>query len=145
MAANLRKSTQIKKGIEMADPKEQVELNRIAKQIIGCAYAVGKLLKYGYLEKVYEKALVYEIQKSGLKVRQQYGISVGYKDIVVGEYIADLLVEDCVLVELKTAKTMDGAHLAQCLNYLTATDLRICLLINFGEKGIEFKRLVNKF
>ena len=127
------------------EAKDRTELNRIAKQIVGCAHAVGKVLKYGYLEKVYERALVYEIQKSGLKVDQQYGISVGYKDIVVGEYMADLLVEGCVLVELKTAKTFEDSHVAQCLNYLTATDLRICLLINFGEKAIEFKRLVNKF
>ncbi|HTC21324.1 MAG TPA: GxxExxY protein [bacterium] len=129
----------------MDETVSRLELNRIARKIIGCAYEVGKHLKYGYLEKVYENALVYEIRKSGLKVQQQHGISVKYKDIIAGEYAADLLVESCVLVELKTAKAIDAAHIAQCLNYLTATDLRLGLLINFGEGKIEFKRLVHHF
>lgn len=112
----------------------RLELNKIARKVIGCAFEVGKHLKYGYLEKVYENALVYEIQKAGLKVDQQKSISVKYKDIVAGQYAADLLVESNVLIELKTAKCIDDSHVAQCLNYLTATDLRICILINFGEK-----------
>jgi GxxExxY protein len=70
---------------------------------------------------------------------------VKYKGIVAGEYIADLLVENQILVELKTAKAIEDSHIAQCLNYLTATDLRLCLLINFGESKIEFKRLVYRF
>lgn len=125
--------------------KSRFELNRIARTTIGCAYEVGKHLKYGYLEKVYENALAYEIRKAGLKVQQQQNIKVKYKDIVAGDYVADLLVEDCVLVELKTSKGIEDANIAQSLNYLTATDLRICLLINFGEKKIEFKRLVHRF
>lgn len=129
----------------MDQTKSRFELNRIARIIIGCAYEVGKHLKYGYLEKVYENALAYEIRKAGLKVRQQQSIKVNYKEIVAGDYVADLLAEECVLVELKTSKGIEDAHIAQSLNYLTATDLRICLLINFGEKKIEFKRLVHRF
>jgi GxxExxY protein len=124
---------------------QRTELNRIAKMVIGCAYEVGKHLKYGYLEKVYENALSYEIGKTGLKVEQQKNIIIKYKDTVVGNYVADLLIENSLLIELKTAKAIDQTHIAQCLNYLTATDLRICLLINFGESKIEFKRLVHKF
>ncbi len=123
----------------------QVELNRISKKIIGCVYEVGKILKYGYLEKVYENALVYELNKSGLKVKQQQPVTVKYKEIEVGSYIADLLVEESVLVELKSVKTIDSAHIAQCLNYLNATGLRLALVVNFGESKIEIKRLVKGF
>ena len=129
----------------MFENSSHLELNHISKKVIGCAYAVGKVLKYGYLEKVYENALAYEINKAGLKVQQQAPIVVKYKEMIAGEYVADLLVEDCFLIELKTAKAIDDTHIAQCLNYLTATGLKICLLINFGEHKIEIKRLVNNF
>ena len=99
----------------------RVQTNRITQKIIGCAYAVGKALKYGYLEKVYENALVYELTQNSLKVEQQKQITVMYKKVIVGEYSADLVVESLVLCELKTAKGIEDAHIAQCLNYLTAT------------------------
>jgi len=123
----------------------QTELNRISKKIIGCVYEVGKILKYGYLEKVYENALVYELNKAGLKVKQQQPVTVKYKEIEVGSYIADLLVEESVLVELKSVKTIDNAHIAQCLNYLKTTGLKLGLVVNFGESKIEIKRLVKGF
>ena len=125
--------------------KDRAELNLLARRIIVCSFEVAKHLKYGYLEKVYENAMAYELKKIGIKARQQYPIQVKYKEIIAGEYVADLLVEDKILVELKTASGIDGSHIAQCLNYLTATDLRLGLLINFGETKVEFKRLVNKF
>lgn len=120
-------------------------MNLLARRIIGCSFEVAKNLKYGYLEKVYENAMAYELKKIGIKAQQQYPIQVHYKEIVAGEYIVDLLVEEKILVELKTTSGIDNAHIAQCLNYLTATDLRLGLLINFGESKVEFKRLVNKF
>lgn len=129
----------------MEKQQTRVELNLLARKIVGCAFEVGKHLKYGYLEKVYENAMVYELKKIGLRVHQQYPIKVNYKEIVAGDYIVDLLTEEKVPVELKTAKNIDDAHIVQCLNYLTAADLRLGLLLNFGEKKIEFKRLVNKF
>jgi GxxExxY protein len=129
----------------MVNSVNRVELNRITKKIIGCAYAVGRILKFGYLEKVYENALANEISDAGLKVQQQKAIEVKYKGKTVGDFVADLLVEEKVLVELKTAKAIDEAHIAQCLNYLTSTGLKICLLINFGEQEIEIKRLVKDF
>ena len=118
-------------------------VNEITEKIIGCAYAVGNVLGCGFLEKVYENALAFEIRKAGLAVRQQHSIQVRYEGEVVGDFAADLLVEGVVLVELKVAKVLDDAHFAQCLNYLKATGLQVCLLINFGRPKVEVKRLVH--
>ena len=96
-------------------------------------------LGYGFLEKVYENAMVLELRRMGLKVEQQVLINVHYGDDVVGVYYADLVVEDVVLVELKAAKSIDPAHEAQLLNYLRATPYEVGLLLNFGPKA-SFKR-----
>ena len=120
-------------------------LNEICPTVIGCSYTVQNKLGTGFLEKVYENALAVELRRAGLFVEQQKGVKVVYDGIVVGEYCADLLVEHCVLVELKVVKEFDDIHMAQCLNYLKATGLRVCLLINFGAPSVEVKRLVNKF
>jgi GxxExxY protein len=116
------------------------ELNSLTEKIIGYAYTVGNTLGNGFLEKVYENALAHELRKKGIKVKQQEPIQVRY-DGVVGNFDADLLVENSVLVELKTVKNFDEAHLAQCLNYLKATGLPVCLLINFGKPRVEVKRV----
>ncbi len=129
----------------MLSNDDRQEMNKLTEKIIGCAYEVGRLLKYGYLEKVYENALAFEMTKVGLRVQQQEAIQVKYKEKVVGEYVVDLMVEDRVLVELKAAKAIEDIHVAQCLNYLTTTGLKICLLINFAESGVVVKRLVNDF
>ena len=118
-------------------------LNNLTSQIIRCAHEVSNSLGCGFLEKVYENALAHEIQKAGLRVIQQHPVQVFYDGVVVGEYVADLLVEDAVLVELKAAKNIDRVHLAQCLNYLKASGLRVCLLLNFGRPQVEIKRIVN--
>ncbi len=117
-------------------------LNLLSKRIIGCALIVSNELGSGFLEKTYENALAHELRKLGLIVEQQRGITVIYDGIVIGEYFADLLVEDVVLVELKIARALEDAHRAQCLNYLRATGRRLCLLINFGTPHIEIKRIV---
>ena len=96
-------------------------------------------LGYGFLEKVYENAMVLELRRMGLRVEQQVPINVYYGDAVVGVYYADLVVEDAVLVELKAAKSIDPAHEAQLLNYLRATPYEVGLLLNFGPKA-SFKR-----
>jgi GxxExxY protein len=119
----------------------QMEINQITEQIIGCAFTVGNKLGCGFLEKVYENALVHELRKSGLRVKQQFEINIYYDGIIVGEYAADLLVEGCVLVELKALRTMGDKEIAQCLNYLKATKLTLCLLINFGNPRVEVKRI----
>lgn len=119
-----------------------MEVNDITEKIIGCLYQVSNSLGCGFLEKVYENASGIAIAKAGLRVQQQFPIQVRYEGVVVGDYFADLLVEELVLVELKTVKAFDDVHTAQCLNYLRATGLPVCLLVNFYRPKIEIKRIV---
>jgi len=111
-------------------------------QIIGAAFEVQKILGYGFLEKVYENALIQELQLRGIRVATQYPIKVEYKGVEVGDYYADIIAENKVIVELKTGKTFNPIHEAQLLNYLKATGTKVGLLINFGEEKCEHKRLV---
>ncbi|MBI3912029.1 MAG: GxxExxY protein [Armatimonadetes bacterium] len=120
-------------------------LDGITEKVIGCAYKVGNALGCGFLEKVYENALCYELRKAGLAAEQQRALTVYYDGVVVGEYFADLVVEDSVLVELKAVKALDDVHAAQCLNYLKTTGLRVCLLINFGTPRVDIRRIVRNF
>lgn len=126
-------------------PSAVNDLDALTERIIGCAYDVANGLGAGFLEKVYENALRIELQRAGRAVLQQQPIPVIWRGEVVGDYYADLLVEGSVIVELKAARALDDIHLAQCLNYLKATGLKVCLLINFGKPKIEIKRLVNSF
>jgi GxxExxY protein len=118
-------------------------VNLLSNRIIGCAIAVMRELGTGFLEKVYENALIHELRKSGLSVSPQHRMVVLYDGVEVGSYTADLLVEDSVLVELKAARALDDVHRAQCLNYLKASGLNLCLLLNFGRPRLEIKRLAN--
>jgi GxxExxY protein len=124
---------------------DRQRLNELSEKVIGCAFKVGNALGCGFLEKVYENALAHEIRKAGLAVETQAPIKVHYDGIIVGEYAADLLVEACLLIELKAVKQFDDVHMAQCLNYLRATGLHLCLLINFGTPRVEVKRIVHNF
>jgi GxxExxY protein len=119
-------------------------LNALSEQIIRCAFTVSNTLGSGFLEKVYENALAHELRTTGLTVAQQFGISITYDGVVVGEYAADLLVEDAVLVELKAIGAFDDVHQAQCMNYLRATGLHLCLLLNFGKPRLDIRRIVYK-
>ena len=121
---------------------EGTAINQLSERIIGGAFKVANALGTGFLEKVYENALAHELRKVGLQVRQQVGVAVHYDGVVVGEYSADLLVEDTVIVELKAIKTLDPVHVAQGLNYLRATGLPLCLLLNFGTPRLQIRRLV---
>src|SRR5258708_38761019 len=121
---------------------ERDELNKLSETIIGCAFKVGNTLGCGFLEKVYENAMAFELRKAGLLVGQQVDISVNYDEIVVGSYEADLVVNGYVLVELKAVRDLNQIHRAQCLIYLRATGLKLCLLINFGNPRVEVKRIV---
>jgi len=120
-------------------------LDHITEKIIGCVHQVSNILGIGFLEKVYENALVVELTQAGLLVAQQRRIEVRYKDILVGDFVADLLVEECVIVEIKAVKALDDVHTAQCLNYLKATGLQVCLLVNFGAPKATVKRVVYGF
>jgi GxxExxY protein len=120
------------------------ELNELTEKIIGCAYVVGNLLGAGFLEKVYENALICELEREGLRVLQQKPKKIYYRDVLVGEYFADLLVNDRVLVELKATQNLEDVFYAQCLNYLKATGLEVCLLTNFGSAEVQIKRVSAK-
>ncbi|MEM6656237.1 MAG: GxxExxY protein [Planctomycetota bacterium] len=117
--------------------------NELTETIIGAAFRVQNSLGVGFLEKVYENALARELAKTGLGVEQQKPTKVWYDDAVVGEYVADLVVDSRVIVELKAVKALDNIHVAQCLNYLRATGLGLGLLLNFGSPRVEVKRLRN--
>ena len=118
------------------------DVNAITEKIIGCAYTVSNTLGIGFVEKVYENALVVATRKTGFLVEQQYPIKVVFDGVVVGEFFADLFIEKRVLVELKAVSTLLDEHTAQALNYLRATGAEVCLLINFGKPKIEIKRLL---
>ncbi len=114
-------------------------------KVIGCAFTVSNSLGAGFLENVYENALAHELRKNGLKVSQQQPIPVYYDGVLVGDYYADIIVENTVLVELKVVQRLDEIHMAQCLNYLRATGMPVCLLMNFAKPILEFHRYINTF
>lgn len=116
----------------------------ITDKIIAAAYNVYNVLGYGFLEKVYENALYYEIQKNGLNVKQQSPIQVIYDHHLVGDYHADLIVEDKVIVELKAVSILDPIHEVQLVNYLKATGIEVGLLINFGQKLTVKRRFFSR-
>jgi GxxExxY protein len=117
------------------------ELNGISERIIGCAFKVSSTLGVGFLEKVYENALAHELRKSGLKVEQQKRFHIYYDGVEVGYYDADLVVEEKIIVETKTVKAIDDIHMAQCLNYLKATNLALGLLLNLATPKLSVKRV----
>jgi GxxExxY protein len=120
---------------------EEISIDKITEKIIASAFKVSNTLGIGFVEKVYENAQAHQMRKDGLKVVQQDPITVEYDGIAVGEFFADMLVEDQVLVELKAVSELTTEHLAQALNYLRATGLGTCLLINFGKSRIQIRHL----
>ena len=114
----------------------------IAEAVIGAAYEVSNALGAGFLEKVYERALARELALRGLNVKSQVSYVIEYKGQCVGEYFADLLVEDKLLVELKCVDCFLNEHIAQCINYLKASGLKLGLLINFQKPRVEWKRVI---
>ena len=117
----------------------KVKDRELTKTIIGCAFRVHNTLGHGFLEKVYENALRIELAKQGLEVKQQEPIKVYYEGQVVGDYYADLWVEDRVIVEIRAVRALSKAHEVQLVNYLTATGVDTGLLLNFGP-SVEVKR-----
>jgi GxxExxY protein len=112
----------------------------LTEQIIGLAMKVHRVLGSGFLESVYRKALLIELRKAGLRAEEEKRINVIYEEVLVGDFVADILVEDKVILELKAVETLVKAHEVQTVNYLTATGLDIGLLINFGSERLQFKR-----
>lgn len=113
----------------------------VTKAIIDAFYAVYNRLGYGFLERVYENSMVIELQIMGLKVGQQAPLKVAYRGQVVGEYFADLIVADKVIVELKAVPTLNPSHEAQLLNYLKATPYEVGLLLNFGPSSVKKRKI----
>jgi GxxExxY protein len=122
-------------------PMEHVHLT---EQIIACAFRVYRRLGYGFLESVYEKCLLIELRRAGLKAEAQQPIIVNYDGIAVGEFLADLVVEDTIILELKSVQMIALAHEVQLVNYLTATGMPVGLLLNFSEGGVQVRRKVRK-
>ena len=119
-----------------------MDVNELTYTINGAIFEVHNTLGPGFLEKVYENALVIELQVRGYKAKSQEPIKVMYKSKVVGEYFADLVVEDLVIIELKTVDKLEKIHEAQIINYLNATGFKVGLLVNFKKKKAEIKRFV---
>ena len=113
----------------------------LTRRIIGCAMTVSNALGSGFLEKVYENALLVELRSNGLAAEQQKPLDIYYRDILVGEYFADIVVEDSVILELKAAKAINEIHQAQLLNYLKMTGFHRGLILNFGTPRLGIKRM----
>ena len=112
----------------------------ITEKIIGCAYRVYDKMGFGFLESVYEKCFLIELRKAGLKAIAQQAITVRYDGEIVGEFVADIVVEDTIILELKSVRRLVKAHEMQLVNYLVATGKPLGLLLNFGEIKVEVKR-----
>jgi len=118
------------------------EYNQLTEKIINCAYTVSNSLGSGFLEKVYENAMAIELRKKSLDAKQQHPITVNYDEQCIGEYFADLIVNDEIIVELKTVRNIEDIHLAQLVNYLKATNKKVGLILNFAKPKVEIKRMV---
>ena len=112
----------------------------LTRSIIGCAFDVINELGHGFLESVYENAMIVALEDAGISVESQKPIDVNFRGRPVGNFYADLLVEDKIIVELKTASTLAPEHSAQVINYLNATGVQVGLLLNFGNPKLEYKR-----
>lgn len=119
-----------------------MDINDITYAIRGAIFEVNRVLGSGFLEKVYENALILELRERGLKAESQVPLKVFYKENLVGDYFADILVEDQVIVELKAVERIEKIHEAQLLNYLRATGIHVGLLVNMKHPKAEIKRMV---
>ena len=123
----------------------RADLDGISRRVIGAAQQISSSLGFGFLETVYENALAIQLKRAGLQVHQQVPVQVTYEGHIVGDYLPDLLVEGELIIEVKAIPALAPEHRQQCLNYLRATGLRVCLLLNFGRPRLEVKRFVWHF
>lgn len=121
-----------------------MKFSELTEKIIGCAFQVFNKMGHGFLESVYEKCLMIELKKAGLNAKNQVPITVYYDNQIVGEFTADIIVEDCVIVELKSVRQISLSHEVQLVNYLVATQTDVGLLLNFGEDKVQVKRKLRK-
>jgi len=119
-----------------------MQYKEMTQTVIGCAYRVYNTMGFGFLESVYEKCLLIELAKAGLRAESQKPIDVYYEKHLVGKFVADIVVEDRIILELKSTRELAVTHEVQLVNYLTATRLDVGLLLNFGPDKVEVKRKV---
>lgn len=122
--------------------EDKIVYRDLSYKIVGLAIQVRKELGFGFLEKVYENALMILLRENGIQAEQQVPIKVTFHGQIIGDYIADILVEGSIIIELKAADKITPAHKAQVLNYLKATGLKLAILLNFGKDSLEHERLV---
>ena len=123
---------------------EQYKYSELTSKIIGCAMTVHNTLGSGFQEVIYQRALEIEFSFAGLYFKREFEMPIIYRDVQIGTRRVDFLVEENISVEIKAKSQLDDNHLAQGLNYLEAYNLEVGLLINFGERSLKFKRLLNK-
>ena len=121
-----------------------MEFKELTEKIIGCAYRVYNKMGFGFVERVYEKCMLIELSKAGIHAESQKPITVFYDDESVGEFVADIVVKDTIILELKSVRKIIEAHEVQLVNYLVATKRPVGLIINFGENKVEIKRKVRE-
>ncbi len=119
-----------------------MEYRELTENIIGCAYRVYNRMGFGFLESVYEKCMLIELRKVGLNAETQKPITVYYEDEIVGEFVADIIVNDSIILELKSVRRIIKIHEVQLVNYLVATGKSVGLILNFGERKVEIKRKI---
>jgi GxxExxY protein len=122
--------------------EDKIVYKDLSYQIVGLAIQVRKELGYGFLEKVYENALMVLLEENGIKAEQQVSIKVHFHGRVVGNYIADILVEDSIILEIKTIENISRYERAQTINYLKATNLKLAIVLNFGKDNLTHERFV---
>ncbi len=127
---------------QMPTRANDYSLQPVTEQLIGAAFEVHNVLGYGFLERVYQRAMQVELGVRGVKVELEPLIKVRFKSVIVGDYAADLLVADRIIVELKTDATYQSIHEAQLLNELRGTGIKLGFLINFGRERVDYKRMV---
>ena len=122
--------------------KGEIIYPELSYQIVGCALAVYRELGYGFLEKVYENALMVALRQAGVQADQQVSIEVPFRGVIVGLYTADIVVERKILLELKSCEDISDVHIAQTINYLKATGFRLGIILNFTKGDMQFRRVV---
>ncbi|WP_348762513.1 GxxExxY protein [uncultured Salinisphaera sp.] len=118
---------------------------RLSKRVIGCAFEVSNRLGAGFFEAVYENAMAVELERSGIAFVRQKRLPVTYRNVIVGDYVADMLIAEVLIVEIKALSAISTLHEAQLMNYLKASNLKVGLLLNFGKSRVGVKRIVNAY
>jgi GxxExxY protein len=129
-------------GTQIRESPRDYSLEPITRQLIGAAFEVHNVLGYGFMERVYQRALQVELESRGISLELEPRIKVLFKGVIVGDYIADMLVDGKIIVELKTDSVYQAVHEAQLLNELRGTGIKLGFLINFGRDKVEYKRMV---